>query len=194
MYWFSGSAQSRSVLGSPRAMREQIAHGELARRVRVVQLEIREVVDDAIVPLELPLVHEHCERRRPSSPWWSIRWRSACARWRARACPSPSPRSPSRTRASRPARWRSPCPAPSSRAPPSRRTCRTRRSRALSARRGSRGSATLASYYSKETAEPRAHAQWRLPVRDIVHDSHCVTRSMGAGPGYERDRVLLQAS
>ncbi len=43
-------------------MREQIAHGELACGILIVQLKLGEVIDDAIVPLEFSFIDEHRER------------------------------------------------------------------------------------------------------------------------------------
>ncbi len=46
-----------------RAMREQVTHGDLACHPWIVQRELRQVIDDAIVPAQLALVHQHGERR-----------------------------------------------------------------------------------------------------------------------------------
>ena len=43
-------------------MGQQVAHGELAGDVRIVQPQFRQVVDHLVVPLQLALVHEHPER------------------------------------------------------------------------------------------------------------------------------------
>ncbi len=48
----------------PAAVREQVADGQLARRVRIVELELGDVVGDVVVPVQLPVVDEHRERRR----------------------------------------------------------------------------------------------------------------------------------
>jgi hypothetical protein len=44
------------------AVREQVAHGERARHVRVAQPELGEVLRHAVVPPQLPLVDEHPQR------------------------------------------------------------------------------------------------------------------------------------
>ena len=45
-------------------MGQQIAHRDLAREVRIAQLEPRQVLRDRVVPGELLLVHEHADERR----------------------------------------------------------------------------------------------------------------------------------
>ena len=44
-------------------MGEQIADGDFARHVRVVELEPGQVFGDRIVPADLALVHQHADRR-----------------------------------------------------------------------------------------------------------------------------------
>ena len=46
------------------AVRQQVANGEFARDVRVVHAELRQDVDDLVVPAHLAFVHEHGEGRR----------------------------------------------------------------------------------------------------------------------------------
>ena len=50
----------QQVRGSePAPVGEQVPHGELARRIRIVHLESREVLRGRVVPLHLTLIHQH---------------------------------------------------------------------------------------------------------------------------------------
>jgi hypothetical protein len=46
------------------AVRQQVAHRELARHVGVAELELRQVVDHLVVPRQLALIHQDRERGR----------------------------------------------------------------------------------------------------------------------------------
>ncbi len=48
----------------PAAMHQQVADGHLVSHIGVVHLELGHVVDHPVVPTDLPLVHQHRERRR----------------------------------------------------------------------------------------------------------------------------------
>jgi hypothetical protein len=45
-------------------MRQEIAHGDLAGQVGILELQRGQVLDDGVVPLQLALVDEHAHQRR----------------------------------------------------------------------------------------------------------------------------------
>ncbi len=104
--------------GQPATVREQIADGELARRVRIGELKLGDVVGDVIVPAQLAVVDEHGERGRRHRLRRRSDRKTRVLVGRADSCRSRGRRSPWQRRASRPSRPRSRAPALSNRGRP----------------------------------------------------------------------------
>jgi hypothetical protein len=97
----------RCRAGDAGAVGQEVPDGDFPGDVGVRQLEVREVLADRIVPFGSRPRPPACPAPPPSWPWWWMRWRTGCARPRARRCPvdarrTPGGRPPSR---SAPPRW-----------------------------------------------------------------------------------------